>query len=167
MQQTDVFASRKRPRATPLTFTALMALLPLAAAGDAPSAASGSRVAPSPGKVFAPAPAGKIGKDARATVDVTFVPKRSLPSLKQFPGQHNVIITTAPGIRGLIVPVPESERSAVIQRDLLYRGEDVGPYHPLYLQGVPPGTRIKGVNPPPLRQTPRLQLITPARTRPE
>ena len=54
--------------------------------------------------------------------------------------------------------IPQTE--AARPRDLLYRGENAGPYHAIYLQGVPPGVRIKGVTPPPINE-PRIHLVLP------
>jgi hypothetical protein len=56
-------------------------------------------------------------------------------------------------------PAPAVAARAVT-RDLVYRGEEVGPYHPLLLNGVPPGVRIRGLHPP--SQNPaRKLLVTP------
>ena len=67
-------------------------------------------------------------------------------------------LTTAQGTpRAFIVPTPQAPTRP---RDLLYRGENAGPYHAIYLQGVPPGVRIKGVTPPPIIE-PRIHLVVP------
>lgn len=66
--------------------------------------------------------------------------------------------TEQPKPRLFVVPAPQAGTG---RRDLLYRGEKAGPYHAIYLRGVPPGVRITGVTPPPLISEPQTRLVAP------
>ena len=126
---------------------ALLSALPLVAAGDEPA-----RTKPATKRPATSEPVMTL------LTELTDQPlSKAKVTEKQGRNYLRSLITARGTPRALIVPTPQGPTRP---RDLLYRGENAGPYHAIYLQGVPPGVRIKGVTPPPIA-APRIHLVVP------
>ena len=78
---------------------------------------------------------------------------------RPLPSTPNAAPLQAPPVPSLPAPTTPPPAISGSLRDLLYRGERVEMYHPLYVEGLAPGQRVRGAYPPPVLARP--QLVVP------
>ena len=140
---------------------ALLSALPLAAVGDEPATTEDTK-RPTAARQAEAAKQPQTDRLLKTVVKPAQATPRTLEEgrdqLRPNKTQLPLIFTPLTEPQQRTLPAPQREN--VRPRDLLYRGENAGPYHAIYLQGVPPGVRIQGVTPPPIIE-PRIRLIAP------